>query len=359
MVVHSLLERELLVEKGSVPSTGGRPQKRLAMTARAGYVLAADLGGSHARVGVMTASGEIREVQDIAFTAVEGPELGLASLVAAFEALIERHGVAGLTAIGIALPGPVDFDKGMLDSPSRMPGWHHYPVRSYFEEKFRVPVIVDNDANAMAYGELIGHPEYRTLLAVKAGSAIGAGFIVDGNLYRGATGAAGDITHVRVAAGGNSPCSCGKEGCLETVASGAALVRILNDMGIPVGSSSDVVRLAKDNHPEVTNAVRHGGDLLGQVLAPIVNFTNPDAIYLGGMLSSVEPFLAAVRSQLYQSCHPLATRKLVIEATEFIRDSGVLGIGHLALEAALTSTLQPDVPTAIPSEATRRSTQNA
>lgn len=174
---------------------------------------------------------------------------------------------------------------------------------------------------------------------VKTGSAIGAGVIADGRLYRGGTGAAGEITHVRVEAGHDIPCSCGNTGCLETVASGAALVRILRERGLDVTSVEDVVRLASDADPEATRAVRQAGRYLGMVLAANVNFFNPDAVYLGGIVSTLEPFVAAVRSQLYEGCHPLVTKHLVIERASLGADAGLVGAGQFALQRALAHAL--------------------
>jgi predicted NBD/HSP70 family sugar kinase len=211
-----------------------------------------------------------------------------------------------------------------------MPGWNRFPVRDWFEERFAVPVAVENDANCMAVGEHSVRPvEHRQSIMVKVGSGIGAGVIVDGRLYRGATGGAGEITHVRVEAAQDTPCSCGNTGCLETVASGAALVRILRERGLPVAGTEDVVRLALDADPEATRAVRQAGRYLGQVLAANVNFFNPDAVYLGGILSTLEPSVAAVRSQLYEGCHPLVTQHLVIERTSLGADAGLAGAGQL------------------------------
>jgi predicted NBD/HSP70 family sugar kinase len=175
---------------------------------------------------------------------------------------------------------------------------------------------------------------------VKVGSGIGAGVIADGRLYRGATGGAGEITHVRVEAAQDTPCSCGNTGCLETVASGAALVRILRERGLRVAATEDVVRLATDADPEATRAVRRAGGYLGRVLAANVNFFNPDAVYLGGILSTLEPFVAAVRSQLYEGCHPLVTQHLVIERTSLGADAGLAGAGQFALQRALARAMQ-------------------
>lgn len=124
------------------------------------------------------------------------------------------------------------------------------------------------------------------------------------------------------------------------MASGAALVRILRERGADVSSTEDVARLAVDADPEATRAVRRAGDYLGQVLAANVNFFNPDAVYLGGILSTLEPFVAAVRSQLYESCHPLVTQHLTIERASLGADAGLVGAGQFALQRALTLALR-------------------
>ncbi|HEY0188379.1 MAG TPA: ROK family transcriptional regulator [Cellulomonas sp.] len=330
--VQSLIAAGLLTESGTARSTGGRPRKRLAITASAEYVVAAEVGSSHARVGVVTATGGLTTARVIPFAVADGPEAGIDRLVAAFQDLIAEHGAAGLAGAGIALPGPVRPDEGVADSPSRMPGWHLYPVREVAERRLGVPVLVDNDANMMAFGEYTAHPETRTLITVKAGTAIGAGFVVDGNLFRGRQGAAGDLTHVRVASAGDRVCGCGNTGCLETVASGAALAGQLRAAGVDVASSQDIVDLIHHEHPLATQAAREAGRAVGEVLAAIVNFTTPDAVYLGGVFSSAEPYVAAVRGRLYESCHPLATRELVIGVATTGQDAAVLGVGRLALQ---------------------------
>lgn len=107
-----------------------------------------------------------------------------------------------------------------------------------------------------------------------------------------------------------------------------------------MAGTEDVVRLALDADPEATRAVRQAGRYLGQVLAANVNFFNPDAVYLGGILSTLEPFVAAVRSQLYEGCHPLVTQHLVIERTSLGADAGLAGAGQFALQRALAQAMQ-------------------
>lgn len=338
--VSKLLDYGLVAEEGTLSSTGGRPRKVLRLGGSDGYAVAAELGGRHAHVGVVHPGGGLTDVATVPFATADGPEAALPGLAETLEGLADGHGRALLRGVGLCLPGPVDVESGLVTLPARMPGWNRFPVRDWLQERFGVPVAIENDANCMAVGEHSVRPaEQRQAIMVKAGSGIGAGVIADGRLYRGGTGAAGEITHVRVEAAQDTPCSCGNTGCLETVASGAALVRILCERGLDVTSTEDVVRLAIDADPEATRAVRQAGRYLGQVLAANVNFFNPDAVYLGGILSTLEPFVAAVRSQLYEGCHPLVTQHLVIERAGLGADAGLVGAGQFALQRALAQAL--------------------
>ncbi|MFD4526201.1 ROK family protein [Streptomyces sp. NPDC058470] len=341
LTVGQLVALGLVAEEGTRSSTGGRPRKVLRLGGSEGFAIAAELGGRHAHVGVVLPGGGITDVSTVPFPTADGPEAALPGLAETLESLAEQHGRHLLRGVGLCLPGPVDVASGVVTLPSRMPGWNRFPVRAWLQDRFGVPAAIENDANCMAVGEHSVRPAgRRQSIMVKTGSAIGAGVIVDGRLYRGGSGAAGEITHVRVEAGHAIPCSCGNTGCLETVASGAALVRILHEKGLDVTSIEDVVRLASDAHPEATRAVRQAGRYLGMVLAANVNFFNPDAVYLGGIVSTLEPFVAAVRSQLYEGCHPLVTKHLVIERASLGADAGLVGAGQFALQHALAHALQ-------------------
>ncbi|WP_240482405.1 ROK family protein [Microbacterium sediminis] len=171
-------------------------------------------------------------------------------------------------------------------------------------------------------------PAIVTPNAPKVGTAIGAGIVIDGAVYRGSSGAAGDITHTRVSAAGDLPCSCGNRGCLETVASGAALVRLLRAEGYDVTSTPDVIRLVRDADPTAMILTRAAGRHLGEVLCAVVNFFNPGAIYLGGALSTLEPFVSAFRSQVYEGAHPLMTRDLDISPAALGADAILVGISR-------------------------------
>lgn len=327
--IKTLIDAGLLEESGDGASRGGRRPRQLRVKGGQGDVLSVDLGGGHARLGRHGLNGSILQTHSIPVTLSDGPEPTLTAVAEALDAF----GCDRIRAIGISLPGPVNPALGGVDQPSRMPGWQGFDARDYLATRFGVPVSVDNDANLAALGEhrsRLGSSQHS--ITVKAGTAIGSGIIVDGRVHRGATSAAGDITHTRIDSDEEVPCTCGNINCLETVASGAGLVRQLRDIGYEVTSTAEVLALARDADAIATSLVRKAGTHLGQVLSGVVNFFNPHAVFLTGSMSSSEPFLAAVRSRVYASCHPLVTQTLRIEAARTGADAVLLGAAWLALE---------------------------
>ena len=132
----------------------------------------------------------------------------------------------GFVGAGAGLPGPVSFAEGVPVAPPIMPGWNHFPVREAFASELGCPVLVDNDVNIMALGERHAGlaRSVDDFLFVKIGTGIGCGIVVDGQVYRGVSGSAGDIGHIRV--DDNGPiCTCGNTGCLEAFFGGTALAR--------------------------------------------------------------------------------------------------------------------------------------
>lgn len=329
--VQALLDSGLLEEAGEGTSRGGRRPRVLRVAADGGAVLSVDLGGGHARIGRHGLSGELLDSRTLTIDLSEGPVATLQAVAAALDDLADGHRIC---AVGVGLPGPVNTERGSVDQPSRMPGWPGFAVGEHLRTRFDVPVLVDNDANLAALGEhraQFGITKHS--ITVKAGTAVGSGIIVDGRVHRGATFAAGDITHTRIDGSGDIPCSCGNTGCLETVASGASLVRQMRERGNDrVNTTTDVLALARDADPLATTLVRTAGTHLGQALSGVVNFFNPHAVFLTGSMSASEPFIAAVRSRVYEACHPLATQRLRIEAAVTGVDAILQGAARLALD---------------------------
>ncbi|WP_433337657.1 ROK family protein [Spirillospora sp. CA-294931] len=335
--VEQLIEAGLFAEEGAGASRGGRRPRRLRLSREAGVFLVADLGAHHARLAVVDLAGTQLALSELAYDIAVGPEATLKSVIDHLRALARDAGVGDVQArgIGLGLPGPVDPATGQVVSPSRMPGWNDFPVRDYVTEQSGIPTLVENDANLMAVGEhRDAWPGLDNLMVIKLGTGIGCGIIADGRLHRG-RGAAGDISHVRILSEATVACSCGHPDCLEAHASGAALAAALAAEGIAVDRPSQIVELVADGVPQATALVRTAGRLIGDVLTALVNFFNPDALVIGGGLSTAEPLVSTIRGVIYERCLPLATRNLEISTSRAGRDASILGAGQLLLDHPL------------------------
>ncbi|WP_234320475.1 ROK family protein [Streptomyces sp. SBT349] len=338
--VEYLLAHGYLRESGSGTSQGGRRPKLLEIHAEGGMMLAADFGAQHVRLAAVDVAGRVHTVAEFPWELAEGPARTVDWLAERCQELLASSAMAPIPArgLGVGLPGPVEHRGGQVVLPSRMPGWHHASIGEALGERLGLPVVVENDANLMAVGEhLTARTDFDHLLLVKVGSGIGSGVVSDGRLHHGARGAAGDISHVRVPAAGDNPCSCGNTGCLETIASGAAIIRTLAAQGVEVSRPADVVRLVEEGDALATTLVRDAGRSLGEVLATVVNFFNPEMLVLGGALSAVQPLLAAVRGAVYERCLPLATQSLTIDTAATGANAGVIGGGLMVLQRSLST----------------------
>jgi predicted NBD/HSP70 family sugar kinase len=338
--VDALIGRGLVYEAGDSASTGGRPPTVLAFNRDAGVVLVADLGATHARVAVSDLAGtplaERASDLDIAL----GPEHALAWVDERFTELLDEVGRSrsDVRGIGVGVPGPVEFESGRPVNPPIMPGWDDFAIPDWFASRYGAPVLVDNDVNIMARGEHWMHwRETEHLLLIKVGTGIGCGIVADGQIHRGARGAAGDIGHVRATDSKDVVCRCGNIGCLEAVAGGQALARRLADAGEDASHSRDVVRLVASGHPGAIRMVRDAGRTLGEVLAGTVNFFNPAVIVIGGDIAEAHAqLLAGVREGIFSRSLPLATRDLRIVPCRLGDRAGVIGAAIMVIEHVLS-----------------------
>ncbi|MBE1491844.1 ROK family transcriptional regulator [Plantactinospora soyae] len=335
-VVRRLLEEGAILEEGVGRSTGGRRPRILRLREIAGVFAVSELGAQHARIGLCTPDGRLVTAEEVAIDIAAGPAEVFDAVAQAF-GRIQATTAPGqaLLGIGVALPGPVEFPRGRLIGPARMPGWSGVDAQVELSRRFHVPVVVDNDAKAAAIGEHTARDrETGDMIYVKAGTGIGGCLVTGGQVYRGGRGLSGDVTHVRVADSGERHCSCGSRGCLETVASGAALASQLAERGLPITTTHDVIAAVTDAEPTAVTLVRHAGGLLGVALSGLVNFLNPDAVVIGGALSSLDVYVAAARGMLYERCLPSMTQSMSIEASVVGPDAALVGLGRLVRTAA-------------------------
>ncbi|MFI9172792.1 ROK family protein [Streptomyces lincolnensis] len=318
---------------------GGRPSITLEFHDAHAVVLAADLDTRHARAAVLSLTGEILAEHSGTPLIEDGPDVVLGELGHWFAELLEKTGRRAdeVCGIGLAVPGPVDIDTGRVVQPPIMPGWDGYDIRGRLARAFTehtgaapVPVLVDNDANLMAYGEQrTSYPGCSAFVLVKVSTGIGAGVVVHGSIYRGIDGGAGDIGHIRV--GADALCRCGSRGCLAAVASGGAVARRLAETGVPAASGSDVRDLLAAGDPEAAALAREAGRQVGDVLATVVTLLNPGVLMIAGDLAGT-PFLTGVRELLYQRALPRSTAHLDVVTSRLGERAGLVGAGALVVE---------------------------
>jgi predicted NBD/HSP70 family sugar kinase len=336
--VDALLAAGLLMEAGASASTGGRPAVRLRFNHELGVVLVADLGATHARVGLTDLAGSVLAELPADQAITRGPVPVLDWVRERFDELLTTtgHDRSDVRGIGIGVPGPVEHASGRAVSPPIMPGWDGYPIPEHFAD-LGVPVLVDNDVNIMALGEYWAtwRHEVDDLLFIKVGTGIGCGIVVSGRIHRGAQGAAGDLGHVRVP-GHDVICWCGNLGCVEAIAGGQALAERLRAEGHDTTDARSVVDLVLAGVPEATRAVREAGRVLGEILATSVNLFNPSVIVIGGDVSNArEQLLAGVREVVYQRSLPLATRHLRLVPAQLGDRAGIRGASVMVVERIL------------------------
>ncbi|NYJ21333.1 glucokinase [Leifsonia psychrotolerans] len=336
----SLTQLGLVGPAADAPSTGGRPSSQVALATGTKVVLGVDIGASHARIAVSDLTGRPLHEEVAEIEVSLGPKPVLNWVIEAGDALVRKAGrnLGDLLAIGIGLPGPVEYSTGRPINPPIMPGWDRFDVPGWLQAHFDVPVLVDNDVNIMALGEReTAWPEVDHLIFVKVATGIGAGVISGGMLQRGAQGIAGDIGHVQVARGVDVPCHCGNRGCLEALASGPAIAAALRERGLDAASSHDVVELVKLGNLEAIQAVRQAGRDMGEVLTACVSLINPSVIVIGGSMARAgEQLIAGMREVVYTRSMPLATQHLQIVPSTAGANAAVLGASMLAIHHALS-----------------------
>ena len=330
-----LLRTGLIAEHEAEAGARGRPPSVLTLNPQAGVILVADIGAARGRLAIADFGQHFLAEHSIKTNVERGPQTVLAEVRGHFMQMLAEHKVdaKSVRLIVVGLPAPVDFASGVPVRPPIMPGWDNYPVPASFQEEFAATVLVDNDVNLMALGEARCRPASQCpLLYVKASTGIGCGIVThEGQLHRGADGAAGDIGHVRVP-GHEEVCRCGAVGCIEAFASYGAIVR-------KAGGENELShqRAGEVADAQIAPLVRAAASDIGEVIAMLVHFFNPAVIVLGGRMTQFgDEMLAGVRSVVYRRALPLATRKLSVELSTLGNRAGIIGAVVLGVEHVLS-----------------------
>jgi predicted NBD/HSP70 family sugar kinase len=339
--VEALMSAGLIAPAGEASSTGGRPPATFAFEPSARIVLAVDLGATHVRLAITDLASRVLVEGEAPLAIADGPDVVLPWVAEHGRKLVAEAGrsLEDLVSVGVGLPGPVEHATGRPINPPIMPSWDDADVRGLLSAELGgADVLVDNDVNLMALGEhRSAWPDVDDMLFVKVATGIGSGIISDGELRRGAQGAAGDIGHIAVPGAEDVPCRCGNLGCLEAVASGRALAEQLSREGAEARGGADVVALVRSGDLAAGRAVRQAGREIGGVLAACVSLLNPSLVVIGGVVAEAgEHLIAGIREVVYQRSLPLATQHLRIVTSQARSEVGILGASAMAVDHVLS-----------------------
>jgi glucokinase len=280
------------------------------------FAIGVDLGGTNLRIAAVDSTGKVLEKITLGTEVTRGRDRVIYEMCRAIQELVTkfRSSAGHLSGIGIGIPGIIEMQTGMLRQSPNLPGWEDYPVRQEIEQRLGTRVVLENDANAAALGEkwLGAAATVDDMCMVTLGTGVGGGMVLQGRIWHGMTGMAGELGHITADPNGPA-CGCGNRGCLEQYASATAVKRMAIE-AVATGQAPELAR-AMTEDPEFSSRVvyqmavqgdqpaqqifQHVGKALGLVIADLVNIFNLPMYVIGGGVSSAwEAFCPAMFEEL-------------------------------------------------------------
>jgi glucokinase len=318
----------------------------MATSGQNNYVIGVDVGGTKVAAGLVNHTGEISHVTRVRMVCDADAAAGLNSVIEALDSLLAttQQNRYTIRAIGICAPGPLDPNTGVVINPPNVPCWRNFPLAAEISNRYRLPVKIENDANAAALAEVLwgAGKGYAKVFYVSIGTGIGTGLIFDGHIYNGRTGAAPEGGHVSIDYRGPT-CGCGKRGCIEVFISGTAIAsRAQAKLEAASLSRSPLLDLAGGKIAAVTcelvNQAYAGGDpiakatlletieLLAVFLGNTIDLLEPDVIIVGGGVASMlQPFFDELRARIPSWCINSRCREIPLLSAHYGANSGIAG----------------------------------
>ena len=311
------------------------------------YYLGLDLGGTKTEAAVVDKNGTILSSKRILTLGEDGPEKVLKRMCTLINEVVTeaKLNLESISGIGMGVPGAVDHSKGNIYFLTNLPGWTDFPIKDFLTSKYNMTVVLNNDANAAALAEYTfgNGAGTKHIIYLTVSTGIGGGLIVNGALFNGAWGAAGEVGHIVLDMDGDE-CNCGNRGCWETISSGSAIAKgVINR--IKAGEKSKVTELAplddiKAEHVFIARAMGdivsievtdRAMDFLGLGIANLVNVINPEKVIIGGGVAKVGDLLfSRVRERVKSLAYGPAS-KVEIQPVYLGTKTGVIGAATLAM----------------------------
>jgi len=315
--------------------------------------LGIDLGGTKIIAGLVERSGRILAKEYRETQAAQGPASVFDRLIEATTTVLASQSIdlSEVNAIGVAAAGPIDAASGTVTAPPNLPGWHDVPLARLIQNRVSLPTYLENDAAAAALAEFTfgAGRGCQHMIYVTASTGIGGGFVLNGRLYQGAAGAAGEIGHMTLLPNGPL-CGCGNRGCLEALASGTAIARDARERvsrGVPTLiaelvngdltkiSAKVVAQAADEGDIEAQEILQEAMEYLGVGVANLVNLFNPEIIVIGGGLTNMgERLFDTVRRVIDRRAFPISAHTVEVRPAQLGSDVGLLGAAAVAMTSA-------------------------
>ena len=344
-ITGKLIQEGLVFEKATGNSTGGRPPIMLALNPRGGFVIGIKLMEGHA-IGALTDLNATILAKDTIALADKRVETSVEMLSVLVNRLVHGSGIRKkqLLGVGVGLAGVVDFTHGIVRQNPFF-GWRNIELGDLLGTRLQVPVFIDNDVNTLTLSERWlnqGQPEDNFIL-ITIGRGIGMGIVINGQVYRGKAGGAGELGHTLVDPNGPL-CDCGRRGCLESMVSDRALVAQMSQAtGKEIADLDEVIHLAAAEHADAKTVLAHAGTLLGMQMANLVNLFDPKLIIISGEGTRMgEVFFSAVRTAFHDYVMTGLAEDTEIRVKTWGDDIWALGAASLVIAELFKSPIQKE-----------------
>jgi len=308
-------------------------------------VVGLDLGGTFIKVGLVNEKGKILKKEQLPTTREKGRKAVLSQMEKGIK--IALKGERNVSGIGIGTPGLVD-KKGKVFSAPNLPDWNNLPLKKIFQDKFHLPVVVENDVNTITSGEYIygAGKGYKNIICITLGTGLGGGMVLNGKLFRGSKLSAGEIGHIPICYNGPK-CNCGNFGCIERYVGAEYISQMARD-AIKKGRKSKIKKIVKGNlekiSPEVISQADKKGDslareiwekvglYLGTLFSGLINLLNPEIIIIGGGIAQAgKPLFDSISQEIKKRAFPLLAKDVKVVPAKLGLDSGIISAASLII----------------------------
>jgi glucokinase len=308
-------------------------------------VIGVDLGGTNLRTAIVGSDGEILVKHKEATKAADGWVKVVSRLIDNIRRQLEIGAQMGteVFAVGVGAPGVILVDKGIVVKSPNFPDWNNLPLKTELEKALKIPVFIENDANAAALGEKWrgAGRDIKSMIHLTLGTGVGGGIILDNNIWHGADGMAGEIGHMTLIPDGRQ-CTCGNTGCLEMYASARGIVQSfreeLEKQNLPAAealkevTSEKVYQAAREGDAVARRVMKDMGRMLGIGIASLINIFNPERVVIGGGVKDAWPlFIGATHEEIMKRAFQVPAERTEIVPSLLGDDAGMVGAAAVAL----------------------------